>query len=236
MTTIETEPASMMQILGPNKNRNPCGMSFPEKIETNRENGTIYHRPVFPDHQQPENHTTMPQSILPRSNHPNKVVLLDRDGVLNRDRHDYVRTVAQLLIFPGIPAAVARLNQAAVAKGLIHPETLTAIHAKLSAAITAGGGRIDAIYHCPHRNEDLCGCRKPAPGMIIRAQQEWRFDPAQTWMVGDTKRDLDAARAAGCQAALVLTGHNQKNAETVSWGAPIFADLTAFVDFLLAAD
>ncbi len=178
---------------------------------------------------------------------PPKVVLLDRDGVLNRDRSDYVRTVEQLVVLPGIPAAVARLNragyrvclitnQAAVAKGLIHPETLEAIHARLSDTIGAGGGRIDAIYHCPHRDEDRCGCRKPAPGLILRAREEWGFDPARTWMVGDTRRDMEAARAAGCRAALVLTGHSEKNRETLSWGVPVFDDLPAFVDFLLAAD
>lgn len=176
-----------------------------------------------------------------------KIVLLDRDGVFNRDRSDYVKTPEELIILPGIPGAVARLtragyrilvvtNQAGVGKGLIAPQTLAAIHDLLREKLAVAGGRIDAVYHCPHRNEDRCDCRKPAPGMIRQAQREWGFDPARTWFAGDTLRDLHAGRAAGCQPALLLTGHGSQVVGDAPSDVPVFADLPAFAAFLLASD
>lgn len=174
---------------------------------------------------------------------PNKIILIDRDGVFNQDRSDYVRTPAQLVILPKVPEAISRLNQAGfgvliitnqagVGKGLISPETLEAIHTQLKSVLASKGGHIHAIYHCPHLIEEHCNCRKPKPGMILQAQKQWGFIPKETWMVGDSTKDLQAALAAGCRPALVLTGHGtitQKSEPKV----PTFADLPAFVDFLL---
>ncbi|MBF0126417.1 MAG: HAD-IIIA family hydrolase [Magnetococcales bacterium] len=172
-----------------------------------------------------------------------KILLLDRDGVCNRDRSDYVRTPEELEILPGVPAALGRLhragfvvliltNQACVGKGLVLPATLEAIHRKLRAAAETAGGRIHGIYHCPHRNEDQCACRKPAPGLIFAAHQEWGFSPSATWMVGDSPRDIQAARAAGCRGALVRTGHGMESVRKLP-EVPAFDDLAAFTDFLL---
>ncbi len=173
----------------------------------------------------------------------NRVIILDRDGVLNHDRADYVRTPEQLQIIDGAPEAVAALNragyrvliatnQACIGKGLVAPETLTAIHDKLRRKIAAAGGRIDEIFHCPHTNEDGCGCRKPAPGMLLQARDKWGFTPGETWFVGDTVRDMQAAKAANCKGALVMTGYGSSVAHEVP-DRPHFADLAAFVAFLL---
>ncbi|MBF0179097.1 MAG: HAD-IIIA family hydrolase [Magnetococcales bacterium] len=172
-----------------------------------------------------------------------KFLLLDRDGVCNRDRSDYVRAPEELEILSGVPEALGRVrragyrvllitNQACVGKGLVAPATLEAIHGKLVAAVAEGGGRIDGIFHCPHVNEDRCGCRKPAPGLILEARRLWGFVPEVTWMVGDSARDAQAARAAGCRPALVRTGHG---ADAVARfpEVPAFDHLPAFVDFLL---
>ncbi|MBF0178001.1 MAG: HAD-IIIA family hydrolase [Magnetococcales bacterium] len=172
-----------------------------------------------------------------------RVLLLDRDGVLNHDRPDYIQTVAQLRLISGVGEAMRRLreagvatlvvtNQACVGKGLVTPATLEAIHARLAAEIAEAGGEITQFYLCAHRNEDRCACRKPAPGLILRAQQEWGFDPSQTWMVGDAERDIQAAEAAGCRAALVRTGKGEITVLRRP-DVPAFADLPAFVENFL---
>ncbi|MBF0448889.1 MAG: D-glycero-beta-D-manno-heptose 1,7-bisphosphate 7-phosphatase [Magnetococcales bacterium] len=173
----------------------------------------------------------------------NKVILLDRDGVLNRDRSNYVRTPQQLQILPGVPAAVSRLtqagyrvliitNQACVGKGLLSSFGLEKIHEKLRREVSEVGGRIDGIYHCPHTDEFNCDCRKPKPGLILKARKEWGFLPEQTWFVGDTTRDMAAARAAGCLGALVLTGQGEMICQQVP-DHPHFRDLADFVSSLL---
>jgi D-glycero-D-manno-heptose 1,7-bisphosphate phosphatase len=175
-----------------------------------------------------------------------KFIILDRDGVLNHDRADYVRSPEQLELINGIPETIVRLNQAhynviiatnqaCIAKGLILPDTLTRIHEKLTTEIGKAGGRIEAIYHCPHKNEDFCACRKPKPGLLLQAQKAYSFKLEETWFVGDTLRDMQAAKAANCLGALVLTGHGNKMAEQVP-DRPHFVDLEAFVTFLLGKE
>ena len=173
----------------------------------------------------------------------NKFIILDRDGVLNHDRNDYVYNPEQLHLIAGIPEAIALLNkahykvliatnQACIGKGLILPDTLSKIHEKLTREIAIAGGKITAIYHCPHTQEESCNCRKPKPGLLLAAQQDWSFKPEETWFVGDTARDMQAAKAANCLGALVLTGHGTQNAPHVP-NQPHFQDLPDFVNFLL---
>ncbi|MBF0625958.1 MAG: HAD-IIIA family hydrolase [Magnetococcales bacterium] len=175
-----------------------------------------------------------------------RVLLLDRDGVLNRDRPDYVKSPEELIVLPGVPEAMARLhaagvicllvtNQAAIAKGIISFEILGSIHARLFRAIEEAGGRITQVYLCPHRNEDRCGCRKPRSGNILRAQQDWGFDPARTWMVGDAQRDYLAARGAGCNGAIVCSGHEAAWVKELPQ-VPVFDNLPRFVDAYLSDD
>ncbi|MBF0382986.1 MAG: D-glycero-beta-D-manno-heptose 1,7-bisphosphate 7-phosphatase [Magnetococcales bacterium] len=173
----------------------------------------------------------------------NRVIILDRDGVINVNRSTYVQSPAQLEILPGVPQAIHKLNQrdykvlvatnqACIGKGIITPDTLTNIHKKLYNEIGAAGGKISAIYHCPHTNEDNCNCRKPKPGMLLQACKEWNFNPQDTWFVGDTARDMAAAKGANCKGAFVLTGLGEEEADKVT-ANPHFKNLPEFVDHLL---
>jgi len=148
---------------------------------------------------------------------PSRCVLLDRDGVLNVDRPRGTLGLGELAMLPGSAAAVARLtaagyrvlvvtNQGPVGRGELSREELERINAAIAEAVATAGGRIDAWYVCPHRAEDGCDCRKPAPGLLLRARDEWGFEPAATWFVGDATRDADAAVAAGCRPLVVRTG------------------------------
>lgn len=173
-----------------------------------------------------------------------RVVLLDRDGVVNRNRPSYVRTVEELEVLPGVGQALAELsragfrtlvvtNQACVGKGLVAPAMLEAIHAKLRVEVERFGGRIDAFYVCPHHPDEGCECRKPKPGLIQAAQREWGFVPGETWMVGDAPRDVEAARRAGCRPALVRTGMHEGGA-ALEVGVPVLEDLLDFASALIA--
>ncbi|MBF0143541.1 MAG: D-glycero-beta-D-manno-heptose 1,7-bisphosphate 7-phosphatase [Magnetococcales bacterium] len=170
-------------------------------------------------------------------------LLLDRDGVINHDRPDYIRSIEQFRFLPGVLEALARLeqakvavviitNQACVGKGLISPAELQAIHDHLRQRVAEAGGRIHAIFHCPHTNEDHCPCRKPKPGLILAAQRELGFPFASTWMVGDAVRDVTAALAAGCRPAIVRTGKGAATAAELP-EVTSFATLTGFVDHFL---
>ncbi len=143
--------------------------------------------------------------------------MLDRDGVINRDLPGSVCRVEDLEMLPDVGAAIAALNrqgygvlvitnQACVGRGDLTLDELDAIHERMLAEIAAEGGRVDAIYVCPHTDEDNCDCRKPRPGLIEQAARDYGFDRADTWMVGDSERDVIAAHAAGCRAALVRSG------------------------------
>ena len=146
-----------------------------------------------------------------------RVAFVDRDGVINRDRDDYVKSVAEFEFLPGSPEALARLhesgwmivlvsNQAAIARGIITQDELDRITDVLRNGVEAAGGKIDAIYYCPHRPEDNCDCRKPLPGMILRASSDLGIDPKAAVFVGDAERDIRAGKAAGCKTVLVLSG------------------------------
>ena len=173
-----------------------------------------------------------------------RAVLLDRDGVLNRDTRRGVRRLDELRVLPGAADAVKRLtgagcrvlvltNQSGIGRGRLSAGELDEIHAALRREIEAPGGRIDGFYVCPHAPGIGCGCRKPEPGLIDQARREWGFEPAETWFVGDAVRDVDAAIAAGCRPALVLTGKGAHSAPLRSH-VPVFPDVAAFVDAFLA--
>lgn len=150
-----------------------------------------------------------------------KLVILDRDGVINEDSDQYIRSAEQWLPIPGSIEAIARLssagynvvvatNQSGLARGYFTPEALDAMHDKLTSLVKARGGHVDGIYYCPHGPDDHCQCRKPATGLIDRIFADYDASPAETWMVGDSLRDLQAGVTSGCQVALVLTGKGVK--------------------------
>lgn len=169
-----------------------------------------------------------------------RVLLLDRDGVLNVDRPNYVLSVEELLLLPDVGEALALLsaftivvitNQACLGKGLLTQAGLETIHAQLQSEIVGKGGRIDHFYSCPHTDAMACCCRKPKPGLLLQAQAAYGFIPEQTWYVGDAGRDIEAAVAAGCRPALVLTGKGEKTSKMYTQ-VPTFANLLAFAQFL----
>lgn len=152
-----------------------------------------------------------------------RAVFLDRDGVLNYNRPDYVKTPEECIPIPGAAEAVAALkragwavvlasNQSGLGRGLFDRKTLAAIMAKLSAELEAAGGRLDAIYTCPHLPGAGCDCRKPAPGMVLRAAREHHLDLARSFFVGDSRCDIECGRAAGLRTVLVETGLAEQRA------------------------
>jgi len=176
-----------------------------------------------------------------------KLAILDRDGVINYDSADFIKSTDEWEALPGSLAAIARLtqagwrvvvasNQSGLARGLFDMETLNAIHAKMRQQLAALGGQLDAIFLCPHGPDDGCDCRKPRPGMLNDILRRFDADPAQVPVVGDSLRDLQATHAAGCQPWLVLTGNgvNTQTAGSLPPETQICADLAAVVDSLLA--
>jgi histidinol-phosphate phosphatase family protein len=145
-----------------------------------------------------------------------RAVFIDRDGVLTRERSDYVKTVDELEILPGIYNPLHEIrrrgfrivlvtNQSVVGRGLTTDEGLARIHEKLRQDLERHGCRLDAIYYCPHIPEDHCDCRKPEPGLILRAASELGINRGKSWMIGDKDIDLEAARRAGCRGLKVPT-------------------------------
>lgn len=146
-----------------------------------------------------------------------KLIILDRDGVINEDSDAYIKSPDEWKPIPGSLAAISRLthagyritvatNQSGVGRGLFDLATLAQIHAKMQQAVASAGGRIDAIFFCPHPADANCGCRKPRPGMLHEILHRFGTSPAGVFVVGDSLRDLQAAATAGCQPVLVLSG------------------------------
>jgi len=176
-----------------------------------------------------------------------KAVFLDRDGVLNEDRDDYVKNVAELEVFPYVPQAIRRLNEAGfevivisnqqgVAKGLISESDLQAIQSEITRQVCEGGGRIAAFYYCRHLATDGCACRKPKPGLLQLAAKENDIDLGKTFMIGDSERDVLAGQCAGCRTVLVLSGmFTREDAERLPRQPEHIADnLAAAVDYVIA--
>jgi D-glycero-D-manno-heptose 1,7-bisphosphate phosphatase len=177
-----------------------------------------------------------------------KLVILDRDGVVNRDSDAFIKSPDEWVPIPGSLEAIARLNQAGyrvviasnqsgIGRGLFDMVTLNEIHEKMHRQLAALGARVDAIFFCPHTPNDNCDCRKPKPGLLEQIIQRFEADPASTPMVGDSLRDLQAGAALGLSSHLVLTGKGQETLDTgnLPAGTKIYADLHAFaLDFLAA--
>lgn len=186
--------------------------------------------------------------------HVVKLVILGRDGVLNAYREDHVKAADEWRPLPGALEAVARLNhagwhtvvatnQAGIGRGMIDMASINAVHAHMNRELMTRGGRIDAVFFCPHAPEEECDCRKPLPGMLLDIGRRYGADLSQVPMVGDTLRDLQAAAAAGCPPHLVLTGRAAEldgpTVERLVEQVPatrVHADLVAFVDWLLRRD
>jgi D-glycero-D-manno-heptose 1,7-bisphosphate phosphatase len=186
--------------------------------------------------------------------HVTKLVILGRDGILNRYREDHVKAPSEWVPIPGALEAVARMNhdgwhvvvatnQAGIGRGMIDMASVNAVHMHMNQLLLAQGGRLDAVFFCPHTPEEGCSCRKPLPGMMRDIGHRYGVDLRQVPMVADTLRDLQAAEAAGCEPHLVLSGRAasltpQQVEEMVEKvpGTMVHVDLGAFAEHLLRRD
>ncbi|WP_454254053.1 D-glycero-beta-D-manno-heptose 1,7-bisphosphate 7-phosphatase [Pseudomonas sp. Marseille-Q8238] len=174
-----------------------------------------------------------------------KLLILDRDGVINQDSDDYIKTLDEWIPIPGAIAAIARLskagwtvavatNQSGLARGYYNLATLEAMHARLRQLVTEQGGELGLIVHCPHGPDDGCECRKPKPGMLRQIAAHYHTNLTGIWFVGDSSGDLAAAQAVDCQPVLVKTGKGERTlAKPLPAGTLIFDDLAAIADQLL---
>ena len=153
-----------------------------------------------------------------------KVIFLDRDGVINDDSPDYIKCWAEFRFLPGSLEAITLLtrhgyhlivitNQSMINRRMVPLEVLEEIHHRMRSAVAGAGGRIDDILFCPHHPDENCDCRKPKPGLIFQARQQYGIDPAQTVMIGDSAKDIRCGRNAGCGATILVRTGNGESAE-----------------------
>lgn len=149
-----------------------------------------------------------------------KLIVLDRDGVINEDSDQFIKSPEEWRPIDGSLEAIARLcqwgytvvvatNQSGVGRGLFDMDMLASIHDKMHKAVVQAGGRIDAVFFCPHAADSKCECRKPRPGMLVEIAHRYNVDMSEVPVVGDSLRDLQAAVTVGAQPVLVLTGKGQ---------------------------
>ncbi len=179
-----------------------------------------------------------------------KLVILDRDGTINQDSDEYVKSADEWTPLPGALEAIARLNhagwhvvvasnQSGLGRGLFDVSAFNEIHAKMHKLLAAVGGRIDAVFYCPHGPDEGCRCRKPEPGLFEQIGERYGLDLHGVPAVGDTARDMVAGMAVGCEPHLVLTGkaeayRGRSLPDTFPPATQVHDDLGAFADFLIA--
>ena len=170
-----------------------------------------------------------------------KLLVLDRDGVINRDSKDFVKSPAEWVPLPGSVEAIADLskagytvaiasNQSGIARGLFDRSALYAMHRKLRRLVSASGGRVDRIIVCPHGPDDGCSCRKPRPGLLLRLARYYGVVMDDVPVIGDSLRDLEAAAAVGARPILVLTGNGENTRASLPTdlaSVETYADLAA---------
>jgi D-glycero-D-manno-heptose 1,7-bisphosphate phosphatase len=174
-----------------------------------------------------------------------KLVILDRDGTINHDSDHYIKSLDEWRPIKGSIEAIARLtqadyrvvvatNQSGISRGLFTTRTLFEMHDALQRAVMQAGGRIDAFFFCPHTEAANCQCRKPKPGMLLEVAQRFNVSLADSYMVGDALKDVQAAVAAGARPVLVLTGKGKKTRDEgrLPPGTQVFPDLAAFAEHL----
>jgi D-glycero-D-manno-heptose 1,7-bisphosphate phosphatase len=176
-----------------------------------------------------------------------KLVILDRDGVINYDSDQFIKRPEEWLPIPGSLEAIASLhqagfkvviasNQSGVGRGLFDMATLNAIHGKMHKLLAQVGGRVDAIFFCPHAADSRCSCRKPRPGLMQEISSRYHLDLKGVPAVGDSLRDLQAAEAVGAQPILVRTGKGEGTIEAgdLPEGTRIFDDLAEAARIIIA--
>lgn len=171
-----------------------------------------------------------------------RAIFLDRDGVINENRPDYVKSLAEFVFLPGALEAVRRLaeldmpiivvsNQSAINRGLVTQTMVDAITQAMQERIEATGGRVDAVFYCPHLPDEGCTCRKPRPGLFHQAACQLGIQLARSYVIGDALSDVQAALHIGAQPLLVLTGRGHEQVkllgEALRGSVPVFDDLLA---------
>jgi D-glycero-D-manno-heptose 1,7-bisphosphate phosphatase len=178
-----------------------------------------------------------------------KLIVLDRDGVINYDSDQFIKSPDEWRPIPGSLEAISRLNhagfrvvvatnQSGLGRGLFDMATLIAIHEKMHKALSQVGGRIDALFYCPHTADSACECRKPRPGMLVEIGQRFGIDLTGVPCVGDSVRDLQCAAEVDAQPILVLSGKGEKTLREGNFpkNTVIFPDLAFVATALLAGD
>jgi D-glycero-D-manno-heptose 1,7-bisphosphate phosphatase len=181
-----------------------------------------------------------------------KLVILDRDGVINQDSDLYIKSAEEWIPIDGSIDAIARLsqngytvalatNQSGLSRGLFDLDDLEQIHMKMSRLVEQAGGAIDGIFYCPHHPDDQCDCRKPAAGLLQAIEREWHCSVKAAPFIGDSLKDLQVARSQGCLPVLVKTGKGletlKKIEHTKEWqDLLVFDKLSSAVDFLLGRE
>jgi D-glycero-D-manno-heptose 1,7-bisphosphate phosphatase len=183
-----------------------------------------------------------------------KLIILDRDGVINHDSADYIKSADEWVAIDGSIDAIARLyragftvvvatNQAGLAKGKFDLDDLEAMHEKLTQLVEEQGAELGAIFYCPHHPDDKCKCRKPLPGLVDAIEAEFNISAEGFYFVGDSLRDLQAATVKGCKPLLVKTGNGLKTLSQLEQpdlqiDSPIIRleDVRIFDSLALAAD
>jgi D-glycero-D-manno-heptose 1,7-bisphosphate phosphatase len=184
--------------------------------------------------------------------HSMKLVILDRDGTLNEDSAEFIKSEAEWNPLPKALEAVARLNhagwhvvvasnQSGLGRGIFDMSALNAMHAKMHKLLAAVGGRIDAVFYCPHSPQQACQCRKPKPGLFEQIGERYGVDLKGVPCVGDSERDLVAGASVGCEPHLVLSGkaaalRGKNLPETFPKGTRSHESLAAFAEYLLSRD
>ncbi|AEG91634.1 D-glycero-beta-D-manno-heptose 1,7-bisphosphate 7-phosphatase [Ramlibacter tataouinensis] len=179
-----------------------------------------------------------------------KLVILDRDGTINADSDEFVKSPEEWQPLPGALEAIARLNhagwhvaiasnQSGLGRGLFDVAQLNAMHAKMHKLLAAHGGRIDAVFYCPHTPDDHCHCRKPLPGLFEQIGERFGVELKGTPAVGDSLRDVQAGAAVGCEPHLVLSGkgaefRGRPLPDTFPPGTRVHEDLAAFAEHLIS--
>jgi len=177
-----------------------------------------------------------------------KLIVLDRDGVINEDSDAYIKNPDEWIPIPGSLESIAKLNragyivvvatnQSGIARGYFDLETLSAIHKKMDDALAQHGGRVDAVFYCPHGPTAKCDCRKPKPGLLWDISDRFEIRMNDISVVGDSLRDLQAARAVNAKPVLVKTGKGEKTVGVLEESGladiPVYENLAAVVDVLL---
>jgi D-glycero-D-manno-heptose 1,7-bisphosphate phosphatase len=178
-----------------------------------------------------------------------KLIVIDRDGVINEDSDDYIKSPDEWVPVPGSLEAIARLNragfivtvatnQSGLSRGYFDLKTLSAIHRKMESMLFEQGGRVDAVFYCPHGPKDNCECRKPKPGLLNDIGHRFQINMNSVMFIGDTISDIKAAKAAKAKPVLVRTGKGKNTEQLLEENSfndvPVYENLFEAVDFILS--